>query len=218
MTLPRPIAFGIAAILYGAAALTANPTLAAGLEATDRAVLKEMRAGDMQKLVIHDVPRDRLTEGFKDAEGGDVTLARFAGKVVVLNFWATWCPPCRAEMPALDRLAATVKGDGIEVVALSTDRGGVAPVRRFFDEIGVRNLAIFNDASNRMAREAALIGLPVTLILDRQGREVARLTGDAAWDDEAAVGILRRIAAATRESRQVEFKKVPDTADARLTQ
>lgn len=200
MTFPRPFALGVAAILYGAMALTANPARAGTLDASERAALEAMRADDMQKLVFHDAPRPRIAEGFEDGEGRSLGLADFAGKVVVLNLWATWCPPCRAEMPSLDRLSAKVGGDGIAVVALSTDRGGAPKVRAFFDEIGVKNLRIYTDKSNRFARQAAVMGLPVTLILDPQGREIARLTGDAHWDSDAALAILRGIAAATRDS------------------
>ncbi|MCL5778465.1 TlpA family protein disulfide reductase [Limibaculum sp. FT325] len=198
MTFPRPFALGIAAILYGAMALSANPSDAGAIGPSDRAALEAMRAGDMRKLVFHDTPRAQMTESFQDGAGRTVGLADFSGKVVVLNIWATWCPPCRAEMPSLDRLAAKVKGDGIEIVALSTDRGGAAKVRGFFDEIGVKNLAIYADPSNRLARQAAVMGLPVTLILDREGREIARLTGDAHWDGADALAILRRISVMTR--------------------
>lgn len=218
MRLPGLLALGLTAILYGATALTANPSRAAGLDADERAAISAMRAGSMQRLVIRDQPAERLDIGFENADGRRLTLSDFAGKVVVLNVWATWCPPCRAEMPSLDRLAGMVRADGIEVVALSTDRGGLPKVRGFFDEIGVKNLPIYTDPANEIARKAALVGLPVTLILDRQGREVARLTGDAEWDSDEAVAILRRIAGATRTTHKAQFKKVPGADQPRLTQ
>jgi thiol-disulfide isomerase/thioredoxin len=219
MKKPGLKALGLAAMLYGALALTANPTLAAGLDAEGRSAVMAMRQGDMGKLVIHEAPKPRLSEGFENENGKRMTLADFAGKMVVLNFWATWCPPCRAEMPSLDRLAGIVKKDGVEVVALSTDRGGVRQVKPFFDEIGVKNLAIYNDKTNKTAREAALIGLPVTLILDRQGREIARLTGDAHWDSDTAVAIVRRLADLTKGAQAASlFKKVPAEGEPKLTQ
>ncbi|MDT8343093.1 MAG: TlpA disulfide reductase family protein [Thermohalobaculum sp.] len=207
---PRRLGLGLAAILYGAVALTANPSRAAGIDAAGRTALEQMRGATMQRLIFHDEPRPRIAEGFEDGEGKALTLADFAGKVVVMNFWATWCPPCRAEMPSLDRLAAAVKGDGIEVLAVSTDRGGAPKVRSFFGDIGVAHLGVYSDASSRMARAAMVLGLPVTLILDRQGREIARLTGDAQWDSPESLAILRQIASFTRQAQtQGAFRAAP---------
>ena len=118
----RNLALGIGALLYGLAAISANPAFAADLSVEQRAALKEMRAGDMRKLVFHKEARPRVDETFRDQYGNPITLADYQGKVVVLNFWATWCPPCRAEMPSIDRLAGEMGGDDLEVVALSTDR------------------------------------------------------------------------------------------------
>lgn len=186
-------AIGLAALLYGVGAWAANPAHAADLTADDIASLKATRTGDMTKLVVHDAPRDRVDRAFKDKDGTEHTLAEYTGRIVVLNFWATWCPPCRAEMPSIDRLAADVAGQDIAVVALSTDRFGIERVGRFFEEIGIRTLTLYQDKGGRLAREAAVIGLPVTLILDRQGREIARLQGEAEWDGPAARAILTRL-------------------------
>jgi thiol-disulfide isomerase/thioredoxin len=152
-----------------------------------------MRGGDMVKLVVHDQPRDRIAETFRDLHGNPITLADYSGKVVLLNIWATWCPPCRAEMPAIDRLAGAMEGDDFAVIALSTDRGGVERVAEFFKDIQVENLKVMHDRTNDVARQAGVLGLPVTLILDRQGREIARMLGDADWDSPDARALLRRI-------------------------
>jgi thiol-disulfide isomerase/thioredoxin len=207
----------LAALLYGAAALAAIGApgwLAAGpalaLEAQTRDAFAAAAAEALPKLVVHDEPRPRLEAGFADGAGAPVSLDDFAGRVVVLNIWATWCPPCRKEMPSIDRLARAVAGDGIAVVALSTDRGGAKPVRKFFEEIGVETLEIHVDKAGRLPREAAVIGLPATLILDRKGREIARLTGDAEWDTPEIVAMLRALAAATAPERAgPAFRTVP---------
>ena len=179
----------LAALLYGLAAASAN---AEGLDSAGRAELDALRTGEMEKLVLHDEPLPAIDEAFVDAEGNEVRLADFAGKVVLVNFWATWCPPCRAEMPSIDRLADETAGDDFAVVALSTDRGGAARVEKFFDGIGV-DLPLYLDERTRVQRAAGAAGLPVTLLLDREGREVGRVTGDAEWDSPEAKALIGRL-------------------------
>ena len=130
---------------------------------------------------------------FFDGDGNEVSLADFRGKVVVLNLWATWCAPCRREMPSLDRLQAALGDQGLEVIALSLDRGDVAKVREFFDELGLSNLAIYHDPEARAGRELGAPGLPTTLMIDRDGREVGRLLGPAEWDSDAAIAVIKSL-------------------------
>jgi thiol-disulfide isomerase/thioredoxin len=132
---------------------------------------------------------------FFDEGGNEVTLADFAGDVVVLNLWATWCAPCRREMPSLDRLQAALDEDGLTVIALSLDRGDVAKVRAFFEELEIANLAIYQDPQARAGRELGAPGLPTTVVIDRTGQEVGRLLGPAEWDSEDALALLRDLAA-----------------------
>lgn len=193
-----PFGLAFAAILYGAIGLTANVVAAAELSAADRTTLEELRRGDMAKLIVHAEPRDRIGETFRDLYGNAVTLADYSGKVVLLNIWATWCPPCRAEMPSLDRLAGKMEGKDFAVIPLSTDRGGVERVAQFFDDIQIENLEVMHDRSGKVSRQAGVLGLPVTLILDRDGREIARILGDADWDSPDAQAILRRVIEMTR--------------------
>jgi len=192
-----PFSIALAALLYGAISLTANVTAAelgaVELTATDRAALKQLRRGDMAKLVVHSAPRDRITATFRDLDGKRLTLAGYSGKVVLVNIWATWCPPCRAEMPTLDRLAGEMEGPDFAVISLSTDRGGVDRVAQFFESIQIENLEVMHDRSGKFSRQAGVLGLPVTLILDRQGREIARLLGDTDWDSPEARTILSQV-------------------------
>ena len=132
---------------------------------------------------------------FFDEAGNEVTLADFAGDVVVLNLWATWCAPCRREMPSLDRLQAALGEDGLTVIALSLDRGDVAKVRTFFEELEIANLAIYQDPQARAGRALGAPGLPTTVVIDRAGQEVGRLLGPAEWDSEEALALLRDLAA-----------------------
>jgi thiol-disulfide isomerase/thioredoxin len=130
---------------------------------------------------------------FFDAAGNEVRLADFQGEVVVLNLWATWCAPCRREMPSLDRLQAADGGDGLEVIALSLDRGDVAKIREFFEELGISSLAIYQDPQARAGRELGAPGLPTTIVIDRAGQEVGRLLGPAEWDSDEAFAVIDSI-------------------------
>jgi len=195
--MPRPsVHLALAALLYGAMALAANAALA--LTPAARAALNDLRTGEMAKLVVHEEPRPRIEAAFRDRYGNRVTLAEHAGKVVLLNVWATWCPPCREEMPALDRRAGAMEGPELEVIALSTDRAGVERVEKFFGDILIENLEVMHDRSGDVARQAGVLGLPVTLILDREGREIARMIGDAEWDSPEAQALLGRVIEITR--------------------
>ncbi len=194
----RP-SLALAAFLYGALTFAANTVAAQDLTASDVMSLREMRTGDMAKLIVHDRPVARLEAAFQDLHGNPVTLDAYRGKVVLLNFWATWCPPCRAEMPSIDHVAGALGGSDFAVIPLSTDRGGVEQADRFLRDIQTRNLATMHDRDGQMARDAGVLGLPVTLILDREGREVARMIGDADWDSPEARALLNRLIALTRQ-------------------
>jgi thiol-disulfide isomerase/thioredoxin len=130
---------------------------------------------------------------FYDMQGNKGGLESFRGKVVVLNLWATWCAPCREEMPSLDRLAAQLDPKEAVVVALSVDRAGPERVRMFLDDIGVTRLLIFRDPWGLAARDLKVPGLPATILVDRAGREVNRLLGIAEWDSPEALAVVREI-------------------------
>ena len=127
---------------------------------------------------------------FMDETGRVMTLEDFRGRVVVLNLWATWCTPCVAEMPMLDRLQKQLEGKDAEVVALSIDRGGQQAVKEFYERIGVKRLKIYVDPTMRAQTGLGTLGLPTTLIIDREGRERGRLMGAAEWDNAAAVKLV----------------------------
>ena len=152
-------------------------------------------------FVWHSEPRSVPELQFVDGEGQARTLGDFRGKVVLLNVWATWCPPCRQEMPALDALQATLGGPDFAVVALSVDRAGANPVRRFYDQTGVKRLALYLDVSGRALRDLGAVGLPTTLLIDRGGREIGRLIGPTVWDAPEMVEALRQRVATNREQR-----------------
>ncbi len=113
---------------------------------------------------------------------------------VVLNLWATWCVPCVREMPALDDLAGLVARDGVVVLPVSSDRGGADTVQRFYADRGIRNLPVLLDPQSRMAHGLGVSGIPTTLLIDRDGRELAWLEGAADWSSADAVTVVRKIA------------------------
>ena len=147
--------------------------------------------GHVAAFVFRKAPEALPEVKFQDAAGTDRTLADWRGKVVLLNLWATWCLPCRKEMPSLDRLQKEMGSDKFEVVAISVDRKGAAASRKFLDETQVERLALYVDATARMTSELRVVGLPATLLLDAQGREIGRLLGPAEWDSEDAKRLIR---------------------------
>jgi thiol-disulfide isomerase/thioredoxin len=150
--------------------------------------------GGLSKL--RETPEGRaLPEGltFRDAEDRALRFEEFRDRGLVVNFWATWCAPCVAEMPSLDRAHALLAREGIEVLALSSDRGGRAQVAPFYERLGLRHLAIWLDPRGAAGRALGVRGLPTTLVLDRRGLEVGRLEGEAAWDHPDLLAAVRRL-------------------------
>lgn len=147
----------------------------------------------MNKLTLLEAPAPVPEAVFLDAEDGEHALADYRGKWVVLNFWATWCAPCKAEMPSLDRLQAAMPE--LAVVPVASGRNDVAAIARFFEEAAIRNLPVLRDPKGLLARQMGIAALPVTVILNPDGEEVGRLIGDAAWDSEAAQTLLRGLMA-----------------------
>lgn len=146
-----------------------------------------------ENFVLHDEPRELAAAKFEDGDGRIWRLTDFAGRLVLLNVWATWCGPCRHEMPMLDDLQARLGGKDFEVVALSIDRAGLAPVREFFVELKLENLRLYIDEKGAAARAVGVFGLPTTLLIDRRGRELGRLVGPAAWNAPEVISYLRSI-------------------------
>jgi thiol-disulfide isomerase/thioredoxin len=147
-----------------------------------------LRDGDMKKLVLLEAPAPLPEVGLVDAKDAPHSLAEYRGKWVVLNFWATWCAPCRHEMPSLDRLQAAMPD--IAVVPVATGRNSVTGIEKFFEEGAIKTLPILRDPTSELARSMHVMGLPVTVILNPEGEEVARLIGDAEWDSASAKAIM----------------------------
>ncbi len=146
-----------------------------------------------RNFIMHEAPQPGAAVRFEDDQGQPRSLADFRGKIVLLNVWATWCAPCIKEIPALDRLAAALNGADFAVVTVSLDRKGIDAVRKVFAERDVQKLPIYIDRSGEALRTVRAIGLPTSLLIDREGREFARAVGPAEWDGAATIEFLRHV-------------------------
>jgi len=152
---------------------------------------KALSTGALSAFLVHKVRRDIPELRFKDGEGKDLTLDNWKGKVVLLNLWATWCGPCRKEMPHLADLQKKFGGDDFEVVAVSVDRKGAEASGRFLVEAKATELNLYIDKSTRVLGKVRAVGLPTTILIDRKGKEVGRLLGPAVWNGPDAERLVR---------------------------
>ena len=178
----------LVAVLYTSLMLGAN------LAHADIAAANALLAGVLRKLVLHDAPVDLPEIGLVDEAEAPHALAEYKGQWVLLNFWATWCAPCRAEMPTLQGLE-TAMGDDFSVVTVATGRNSVAGIDKFFTEAGITSLPKLRDPKSELARNMGVLGLPLTVILNPEGQEVARLIGDADWNSADAKAMLAALMA-----------------------
>lgn len=147
--------------------------------------------GEIQHFRLLGNPRAVPDVPFTDAAGRTLSMAGFRGKVVLVNFWATWCAPCKREMPALDSVQSKLGGPRFEVVALSLDRTGLKAVRPFFDELGLKNLGVYLDPQGKLQRAMDITRFPTTVLVDARGFEVGRLEGPAEWTAPEAMALIR---------------------------
>ncbi|MCC6470613.1 MAG: TlpA family protein disulfide reductase [Alphaproteobacteria bacterium] len=169
--------------------------LAAGLVLPGMAADRPPLKGDMKDFVLADPPKPLPPMAITDLDGKEVGLDAFKGRVVVVNLWATWCVPCIKEMPSLERLTAKVKDRPVAVMSISQDRGGAKQVARFLEKQGLKTLPIYLDPKGTALRAIGGRGLPTTVIIDREGREVGRLEGDAEWDGPNALALIEHVLA-----------------------
>lgn len=159
--------------------------------ASKRTGLARYSVGKMITFVARAEPRDLPEIKFIQEDGPERSLSEWRGKVVLLNLWATWCAPCRKEMPDLDELKAKLGGDQFDLVALSIDRGGLEKPGKFLKEIGVKHLKLYNNSSGKLASSLKAFGMPTTLLINRQGKEIGRLVGPAEWGSKEALALIQ---------------------------
>jgi thiol-disulfide isomerase/thioredoxin len=166
----------------------------AGEEAA--AALAGLNKGAMAALVIRPKPLALPDFAFAAGDGGTTSLDNFRGKIVLLNIWATWCVPCREEMPALDRLQTELGGKDLEVVAVNIDKGGPDKAQKFLEETGATHLGLYTDPSGKLFASLKAVGMPTTLLIDREGKEIGRLVGPADWGSAEAKRLIEAATAA----------------------
>jgi thiol-disulfide isomerase/thioredoxin len=150
----------------------------------------------MAAFVIKPRPEALPDITFVDAQGASKSLGDWRGKVVLLNIWATWCVPCREEMPTLDKLQSELGGKDFEVVAVNIDRGGGDKPAKFLAETGATHLQLYADPSGKLFSVVKAVGMPTTLLIGRDGKELGRLVGPADWSSPETVTLIKAAIAA----------------------
>ena len=153
--------------------------------------LKGLNKGPMAAFVVRPEPLDLPDFTFDGPDSAGLTAADLKGKVVLLNIWATWCVPCREEMPQLNELQAELGSDKFEVVALNIEKGGEEKARKFLEETGVKDLALYTDPTGKAFATLKVIGMPTTLLLNAEGKEMGRLVGPADWAGPEAKALIQ---------------------------
>ncbi|MGH6860611.1 MAG: thiol:disulfide interchange protein TlpA [Phyllobacterium sp.] len=176
--------------------------IVAGTNPADQCTLKAGNAGKVDAAATgavaamrgSDAPQSMASLAFTAPDGKPVRLGDFKGKTLLVNLWATWCAPCREEMPALDALETAKGGDGFQVVTINIDTGDDSKPKAFLSEIGVKSLDLYRDPSmgvfNELKRKNLAFGLPVTMVVDREGCQIAAMNGPADWSSEDAARFI----------------------------
>ena len=146
--------------------------------------------GIAQNFIIHNVPKEAKDIEFISAKGGPGRLSAFRGKLVLLNFWATWCAPCRREMPDLDLLQKGLGGAKFHVLALSTDRQGLPRIAEFYQQMKLKNLEQYAAKNLQVTQAYRVLGLPVTILISPEGKEIGRMVGPADWNSPPARALI----------------------------
>jgi thiol-disulfide isomerase/thioredoxin len=159
------------------------------------AKLQPLARGEVAAFKVTEAPMVAPNLAFKAPDGRQLTMADFRGRMVLLNLWATWCAPCRHEMPALDRLQETLGGERFEVVAVNIDTRNPDRAAAWLTETGIRKLANYNDHSARIFQDlkaaGRAFGMPTTLLIDGNGCELGFIAGPAEWASEDALRLIR---------------------------
>jgi len=187
-----------AAVLYGTLAPTGKVALSCPASSKALAAqLEPLAKGEIAALNVATDPREAMPLAFERMDGGKTKVSDFRGKAVLLNLWATWCVPCRAEMPSLDRLEAEAGDKNFEVVAVNVDTARLERRTAFLDGIGVKSLTRYadpsGDAFQTLRKDGKTLGLPVTLLIDKDGCEVGVVAGAVKWDSADALSVVRAL-------------------------
>ena len=146
---------------------------------------------DIKNLILTENPKIYEDVIFKDARQNDVNLEHFKGKLLILNFWATWCAPCREEMPSLDSLQSNSKLDNLKIFPINIGQEDILKSESFFNELNIKNLDIYFDSPITLAKKFSLRGVPTTIFFNKEGKEFARIIGSIDFNDERFIKWLK---------------------------
>ena len=146
---------------------------------------------DIKNLILTENPKIYEDVIFKDARQNDVNLEHFKGKLLILNFWATWCAPCREEMPSLDSLQSNSKLDNLKIFPINIGKEDILKSESFFNELNIKNLDIYFDPPITLAKKFSLRGVPTTIFFNKEGKEFARIIGSIDFNDERFIKWLK---------------------------
>lgn len=166
------------------------PVNVAGKQAKQTS-LTGFNKGEMAGVLIRANPQDIPAFAFRTMQGETKNLSQWKGKIVLLNIWATWCVPCREEMPDLDQLKAKLGGADFDVVTISIDKGNLQKPAMFFQQFSIKNLTLYGAQSGRLTTLLRAPGLPATILIGRDGKEIARLIGPAKWGSNDAISLIK---------------------------
>ncbi|MBV9395129.1 MAG: TlpA family protein disulfide reductase [Methylobacteriaceae bacterium] len=191
------IAVALAALLYvtiGSGGKETAEAKACAANTAKQAMLDRAAKGEVAAMTVAKQPKPVTPLAFNGPAGQQETLDAFKGRVVLLNLWATWCAPCRQEMPALDRLEAKLGGPDFQVVAVNIDTTRLDKPRTFLNDVGVKALPFYSDPKAdvfyRLKQAGKVVGLPTTILIDRNGCEIGTLAGPALWDSPDGVALI----------------------------
>lgn len=147
--------------------------------------------GDVSTFELFKESKPLPKTPFFDREGNQTHFSDFKGKTVLVNFWATWCEPCKEEMPTLQNLQAKLGSDKFQVITISVDWQGFEVMGPFFEEFGVKNLVPYWDNSGRLPNQLEVIGLPLTILINSDGKWIGRMDGPLVWDSPDALALFK---------------------------
>jgi thiol-disulfide isomerase/thioredoxin len=198
MTRPKSLiaAIALGCAVYTGATVSGNAqaqSCAAAKPVADR--IRPLVKGEIAGVLVGDRQQALPNLSFQGPDGKPMTLADMRGRVLLVNLWATWCAPCRKEMPALDKLQAELGGADFEVVAINIDQRNLDRPKTFLQEVNVTKLAYYADPSAKIFQQLRAVdravGMPTTLLIDRDGCELAYLAGPAEWASDEAKAFVR---------------------------
>ena len=144
----------------------------------------------LNNLVIHEKPKKITNLTFKDINLQDVDLSKNKGKIVILNFWATWCAPCKKEMPSLDQLSLN---NNVKIFPINMEKPNIKKTSKFFEDLGIRNLKIYFDPEFELAKKFKLRGLPTSIIINKEGKEFGKIVGEINFQDENFLNLIDQL-------------------------